>query len=122
MTKIAAEEFDSQMYAETKDLMGDGLDALLERFFASTRNHITTIDQALSKPDTKIIADLTHNIKSTSGGFGFKKVSQTAQSMEHLCRHDGGQKISEIYELHGKLKESLAAIEKAYRNGNLDQA
>ena len=120
MGKISADEFDSEIYAETRDLMGDGLAALLDRFFTSAQSHMTTIDQALAKPDTKIIGDLTHNIKSTSGGFGFKRVSETAKSMEHLCRSADGQKISEISELQKRLKESLAAIESAYRNGNLD--
>lgn len=120
MPQANTEEFDSQMYAETRDLLGDGFSALLDKYFSSAQRHIATIDQALKDNDAKIIADLTHNIKSTSAGFGFMEVSTIAKSMEHLCRDTNTAPIAKVNALHEQLKTALAAIENRYRSGALD--
>lgn len=120
MSALAPDDFDADMYAETKDLMGDGLTSLLERYFSSTRDRMEKIRTALQASDAKTIGDLTHNIKSTSAGFGFLKSAALAKKMEETCRHDETPDMAVLEALRRELETALAATETAWRAGELD--
>ena len=119
MPKISPTDFDSPMYAETKDLLGDGFSALLDRYFSGAQKHLAIIDQALEKSEVDTISGITHNIKSNSASFGFRRVANIAETMEQLCRQTPPAPITEVSRLHTQLKEALLAIESAYRGGEL---
>lgn len=120
MPALSPNDFDADMYAETKDLMGDGMTGLLERYFASTRDRLGQITAALQGSDAKTIGDLTHNIKSTSAGFGFLRAAALAKKMEEICRHEASPDMAVLAGLRAELEAAITATENAWRGGELN--
>ena len=119
MSGLTSEEFDSELYAEAKDLMGERFAGLIEKYFSTTNQRVSSIEAALQKTDTATAGALAHNIKSTSASFGFLFISATAKSIESICRNNNLPDIGALQALCSQLRTALQKMEHAYKANHL---
>ncbi len=74
---------DQEILEQMKGLMGDKFGTMIEKYLEKSAKYIAQAEEALANGNAKLLADLTHPLKSSSASLGIIKVSELAASLEH---------------------------------------
>jgi CheY-like chemotaxis protein/HPt (histidine-containing phosphotransfer) domain-containing protein len=74
-----------QLYNDAGD---EGARCGIEIFINETENRLVKIDQALSEEDLKTVRNEVHALKSTSGTFGLRQLSELCETTQSIFEED----------------------------------
>lgn len=103
-----SDDFDQSSIDSLKELMGDDVHHLVERYIITSRKYILEIEQGVAGEDAERIRGSAHPLKSSSGMMGLTKVMELAAEIELLAKGgiDDFSESSEIFMKYQNLDKS----------------
>ena len=81
-----SDDFDQSSMDSLKELMGDDVHNLVERYIVNSQKYILEIGQGIAGEDAERIRGSAHPLKSSSGMMGLTKVMELAAEIEHMAK------------------------------------
>ncbi len=79
---------DMRIFAETKDVMGDDMSAMIEQYIQSIPDYLNKMKNALEENSKIGIAEAAHPLKSSSGSLGATQLKTICAQIEKYGRTD----------------------------------
>lgn len=103
-----SDDFDQSSIDSLKELMGDDVHHLVERYIINSQKYILEIEQGIADVDAERIRGSAHPLKSSSGMMGLTKVMELAAEIEHMAKGglDNFSEGSEVFTKYQSLQKS----------------
>lgn len=109
---------DSAVLADIKDLMGDGLPALVEKFVMLSEGYVVNILYAIAERDVSKVHENAHPLKSSSQQLSAYQLSLLARIIEDEARQSKAitpAMRDAALQLQDVLEQSAAALRQALK-------
>jgi CheY-like chemotaxis protein/HPt (histidine-containing phosphotransfer) domain-containing protein len=80
---------DMAVLSELSEMMGEGIQTVIETYLNDTPEQLREIQQALSRQDRETLGRAAHSVKSSSYSLGAMVLGRTAEALEALARANG---------------------------------
>lgn len=103
---------DSTKFEETREIMGENINVMIDAFVDSGCNNIKEMKNHLLNEDYEGLRNSTHALKGSSTMLGMKKLFQACNDTEERCRLGKIENMEhQIEEINILFNESKSAIE-----------
>ncbi len=108
---------DAEVLAELGEVLGDGLDEVVETYLEDAPEQVASLLQAARQDDAEAMARVSHALKSSSGNLGAMRLCGLCAELERRCREgsladpraDAGRICEEFDRVRADLGRRLAA-------------
>lgn len=88
---------DVDMFNKSKNTFGSDFPNLIEVFLSDTEEQLKLLQQEIKNGRPTQIAEIAHQLKSSSVTFGAMSISQTARLMESTGKQNSLERMDELY-------------------------
>jgi HPt (histidine-containing phosphotransfer) domain-containing protein len=86
MAKEQLEIINEKIVEDAKDLMSERFPIMVQYFLEDTQMYLEQVEEGVKEKNAEIAISPAHTIKSSAKQLGVERVSDTAKSIEKLCR------------------------------------
>jgi histidine phosphotransfer protein HptB len=86
-----------EMLSELRELLADNFNELIDRYFSDSKARFTTLEQATSSLDFKVIQYEAHGIKGSSRNMGANRLASILERVEQLGATQQPQDLSVLF-------------------------
>ncbi|MEM7255102.1 MAG: Hpt domain-containing protein [Pseudomonadota bacterium] len=94
---MSSEPVNAATVAELKDIVGDGIDEIIDAYVTDGRELIETMTEALSQSDCEKLRAASHQLKSSSANVGALVVSEMMKEIESHAKNGDVPSISSVF-------------------------
>ncbi|HEX9461225.1 MAG TPA: PAS-domain containing protein [Alphaproteobacteria bacterium] len=102
---------DTSLASLARDVPAEELRALVETYLAGAAELVAQAEASAAGPDLPALAQIAHNLVSTSGNFGARRVQMLARRLEAMCKAgDTADAVGLVPRVRAASEQAWAAI------------